>query len=75
MSVSVHRKKKSLTLYQTTKFLTGSKLKGFADDKIIVTQKKGNLSWERLKTLSEKEKMLVTNMFFFSHNPFKMPLK
>ena len=40
-----------------------SKFKAFADDNLNMT--------ENLKTLWEKEKMLVTIIFSFSHNVFK----
>ena len=74
-----------LALYHTT-ILDWSKLKAFADDKIDVTQKlkfhlgkvenivgKGeNAGYQHfLKTLWEKEKMLVTSIFSFFHKVFQ----
>ena len=54
-----------LTPYQAKNFLDKSKLKAFADDKINVT--------EKLKfVLGRVENIvLVTSIFFFSHNVFK----
>ena len=45
--------------------LDQSKLKVTADDTIKVTQS-ANLFWLKLKTLWEKEQMLVTSIFSFS---------
>ena len=53
------------------KILKQPKLKAFADEKINVT-KNCNLFWEMQKTLWEKQKMLVTSIFSFSHNVFKV---
>ena len=47
-----------------------SKFKAFADHKIIGTQK-FKCALGRVETLWEKKKMLVTSIFFFSHNVFK----
>ena len=47
-----------------------SKLKESVDDKLDVA-KKMDLSLTETKTLWEKEKMLVTSIFSFSHNVFK----
>ena len=47
-----------------------SDLKDSADDKINVTQEL-NFLGEGKKILWEKEKMLVTSIFSFSHNVFK----
>ena len=53
------------------KILDCSKLKTFADDKIYVTEKVKFVLGTIKKTLWEKEKMLVTSIFSFSHNVFK----
>ena len=52
------------------KILRLPKLKAFTDNKLNVTQdiKVSFIGW---KTLWEKKKMLVTSIFFFSHNVFK----
>ena len=55
------------------KILHWSKLKAFADDKIKVL-KMFIFVVDRLKTLWEKEKMLVTIIFSFPHTVFKRPL-
>ena len=47
-----------------------SKLKASADDKLNVNEKM-EFVLEGLKTLLEKEKMLVTSIFSFSNNVFK----
>ena len=52
------------------KILDLSKFKAFADDKINVT-KKMKFVLGRVKTLWEKEKMLVASIFSFSLNVFK----
>ena len=52
------------------KILEWSKLKAFAEDKINVNEKL-KFGLRRIKTLWEKEKMLVTSIFSFSHNAFK----
>ena len=49
--------------------LDWSKLKACADDKIHVT-KKLKCVLGRVETLWEKEKILVTSIFSFSHNGF-----
>ena len=54
-------------------FLDWTRLKAFADNKLNA----GNLKisvFEMLETLWEKEKMLVTSIFSFSHNVFKSHL-
>ena len=43
------------------KVLDSSKFLAFIDNKINMTEQFENLFWEGLKTLLEKEKMLVTN--------------
>ena len=53
------------------KFVDLSKLKAFADKKINVTQKLKISLGRGEKTLWEKEKMLGTSIFSFSHNVFK----
>ena len=50
--------------------LASTKLKGFADDKINVTQKL-KFVLGRVEKLVEKEKTLVTSIFSFSNNAFK----
>ena len=55
-------------------FLGCSKLKAFADDKINVNEKIEICFGKDRKTLWEKEKMLVTSIFSFSHNVFKRVL-
>ena len=45
-----------------TKFFNTSKMKAFADNIINVTKNR-NYFWDRLETLWEKEKMLVTIVF------------
>ena len=52
------------------KILDLSKLKAFADVNLNVNQKL-KIGLGRVKTLLEKEKMLVINIFSFSHNVFK----
>ena len=52
------------------KILDWSKLKAFADDKINVANMM-IFVFDRVKTLWEKEKMLVTSIFSFSLNVFK----
>ena len=49
--------------------LDQSKFNAFADDKIDVT-KESKFVLGRVETLWEKEKMLVTSIFSFSHNVF-----
>ena len=56
------------------KILDQSEFKAFADDKIILFSRNWNSFREEWKTLWEKEKMLVTSIFSFSHNVFKRPL-
>ena len=51
------------------KFSDWSKLKTFANDKLSLTEKLKFVF--RRKTLWEKEKMLVTSIFYFSYNVFK----
>ena len=53
------------------KFLDLSKLKAFTDDSCHL---KTEIALGRVKTLWEKEKMLVTSIFSFSHCGFKMLL-
>ena len=48
-----------------------SRLKGFADDKINVIQKTEICLGKGTEQLWEKEKMLVTSIFSFSHNVLK----
>ena len=55
---------KELTLSQTTNW------KEFADDNFKFDEKGGKFS-KRIKTLWEKEKLLVTSYFSFSHSVFK----
>ena len=61
----------SVNSLPNNKFSDFSKLKAFADDKVNVGEKKSNLIGKVWKTLLEKEKMLVTSIFSFSHNVFK----
>ena len=56
--------------FPNDKFFNMTKLKAFADDKLIATKMTISLLIE-LKTLWEKRKMLVTNIFFFSHSVFQ----
>ena len=58
-------------LFTKRQLLAWSKLKAFADEKINVTEKMEILYRMRKKRLREKEKMLVTSIFSFSHNVFK----
>ena len=51
-----------------------SLLNASADDKVSVTPMIGCV-FEGLKTLWEKEKMLVTGIFSFSHDVFNPPTK
>ena len=51
-------------------FLDVTKLKAFADDKLNAA-KRSFFSLIEQKTLWEKEKMLVTSIFSFSHSVFK----
>ena len=53
------------------KFLEWSKFKAFADDKVSVTLKQKFCLGVVENIVGEKEKMLVTSIFFFSHNVFK----
>ena len=55
------------------KILDRTKLRVFADDKINLA-KMIILATFILKTLWEKEKMLVASIFFFSQNVFKIHL-
>ena len=52
------------------KILDQSKFKAFVDDKINVTKILKSVQG-REETLWGKEKILVTSIFFFSHNVFK----
>ena len=52
------------------KILDVTKLKAFADDKIKVAQMTISV-FDKVKTLWEKEKMLVTRIFSFSYNVLK----
>ena len=52
---------------QKDKVVEWSKLKPFADNKIL----NRNSFWDRKETLWEKEKMLVTSIFSFFQNVFK----
>ena len=56
--------------FPNDKILDCSKLKVFADEKNKSDTKIESLFWEEKKTLWEKEKMLVTSIFSFSHNVF-----
>ena len=53
------------------KFLDWSILIAFADDIINVTKRLKFGNSEGKKTMWEKEKMLLTSIFSFSHNVFK----
>ena len=58
---------------QDDKILGLPKLKAFADDKSNVTQNV-KVVFQRIENIvgkEEKKKMLVTSIFFFSHNVFK----
>ena len=46
------------------------KLKAFADDKLNVTRNV-KVVFHRIENIMEKKKMLVTSIFFFSHNVFR----
>ena len=52
------------------KILTLTKLKTYADDKIIVTEKL-KFVLGKVENIVEKEKMLATSIFSFFHNVFK----
>ena len=54
------------------KVLDWSNLKALADNKINMTEKL-KIVFGRLENM-EKEKMLVTGIFSFSHNVFRRPL-
>ena len=65
-----------LTLYYTMVFIKQqifrrSKLSAFADNKLKMNLREKKKNSGGLKTLREKEKMLVTSIFSFSHNIFK----
>ena len=53
--------------------LDWSKLKAFTNDKINLTEN-FKFGLGRVENIVEKEKMLVTRIFSFSHNVFKSPL-
>ena len=55
---------------QNGKILDWSKLKAFADNKIIGAEKL-NFVLGKVETLCEKKKMVVTSIFSFSNNVFK----
>ena len=59
-----------LTLSRTTNFIHSSKLKEFADDNFEYDEYGKKFS-KRLAILLEKEKLLVTSFFFFSHSVSK----
>ena len=46
-------------------------MKAFADEKINMTEKLNFCLEKGRKDCGEKEKMLVTSLFSFSHNVFK----
>ena len=52
------------------KYLDWSKLTAFADEKFNLAEI-FKFILEKVKTLLEKKKMLVTSIFSFSHNVFK----
>ena len=52
------------------KILDWSKFKAFADDNVNVNEQL-KFGMRRTEKLWKKEKMLVTSIFFFSHNVFK----
>ena len=58
-----------ITLSQTTSFRL-SKLREFADDNLKF-DKNGKKFSKRVENTKEKEKLLVTNNFSFSHSVFK----
>ena len=69
------RKKPGLVWERVNTFLKPqisdtSKLKEFADDNLKF-EKNGRSSLNGLKTLWEKEKLLITSNFSFSHSDFK----
>ena len=55
------------------KILDLTNFKAFAGGKLNVAKTMIS-SFDGLKTLWEKEKMLVTSIFSFSHNVFKSPI-
>ena len=63
-------KKTVLTLYRTKKILDIAKLKACADYKLNVAKIVISL-FDNKKTLWEKEKMLVSSIFSFSHSVFQ----
>ena len=58
-----------VNLLQDNNILDWSKLKEIADDILKCTKVKNKCN-RALKTLREKEKLLVTSNFSFSHNVF-----
>ena len=71
IKMSAKKRRKTLSIfYPNDEILDLFKLKAFADNKINVTQKLKFVSL-RVEDIGEKEKMLVTSIFSFSHNVFK----
>ena len=68
--MGLFQKYRLLNSFPNDRLLSLSKFKPFADDKITVT-KKLKFVLGRVKTLWEKEKMLVTSIFSFSHDFFE----
>ena len=62
---------RSETVLPNDKSLDMTKLKAFADDKLNVAKITISLFDSVEKTLWEKEKMLVTSNFSFSHSVFQ----
>ena len=59
---------------QNYKILDLAKLKGLADDKINVTEKKMELTLAKVGNNVGKEKMMITSIFSSSKNVFKCSL-
>ena len=60
----------ALTLYQTTKFYTQSKLKAFADDKLNMIQM-AKFVLDKIENIVGKEENAGYCIFFFPRNVFK----
>ena len=67
----LHNDSHSFNCLPNDKILDLSKLKEFADNKIKAIYKQNFFYGMDWKTLWEKEKMLVTSIFSFSHSVFK----
>ena len=66
--------KNILNPFPNDKFLDSTKLKKFADDNFKLSENGGKFS-KRVETLWEKEKLLFTSNFSFSHSVFVRVIK